>query len=88
MLKKAKANNWCDGKEYLIGKIYRAEEVAHLDPNDFEDVTDSPEIPAEEVKAEETVIKNDLDQALDETIDEIVTEEEKPGIFGGMFRGN
>lgn len=40
MSKKAKSNIACAGQMFEQGKIYPNEAVAHLDPNDFEDVVD------------------------------------------------
>lgn len=43
-MKKAKINIWCNGQEFLAGQLYTAKEVAHLDPNDFEDVETVKEV--------------------------------------------
>lgn len=39
-MKKAKINNYCNGIQYLAGKIYTDKEVEHLDQNDFETIED------------------------------------------------
>ena len=41
MAKKAKSNISCAGIVYEMGKVYKDEDVAHLDPNDFETVEDA-----------------------------------------------
>jgi hypothetical protein len=48
-MKKAKTNIWCDNKQYVAGRIYKNNEVAHLDQNDFEDIEDEIK-PVVEVK--------------------------------------
>jgi len=67
MAKKAIVNNWCAGKEFLVGKIYSDEEVKGMDPRDFEDVVEV-EVKAPEVKAEEKA---------EEPVAEVAPEEEK-----------
>ena len=43
-MKKSKYNLVADGKQFEKGKLYTAEEVAHLDPTDFEDVADEQKV--------------------------------------------
>lgn len=40
IMKKAIINNYCNGIQYIKGNLYTEKEVAHLDPNDFETVTE------------------------------------------------
>lgn len=55
MAKKAKYNIVCGGENFEQGKIYDDAQVAHLDPNDFED-TDAV---AETVAPQDEVVKDE-----------------------------
>ncbi len=82
-MKKAKSNIWCADKHFEMGKVYLDEQVAHLDPNDFEDVG-SEEKPLTRKEAIEVGIDVEKAEAEAELVkdvevqDSLKTEDLKP----------
>lgn len=76
--KKALFNISCDGISYERGKIYAAKDVAHLDPNDFEDAEVEVEETKEEAKPKiDTTGTDELDSSKkDEDLDSAKKDEE------------
>lgn len=60
MAKRAITNLVSEGVEYVKGKVYSAESVAHLDQTNFEDVSDDA-LEAETETAPEGEVEGDLD---------------------------
>lgn len=76
-MKKAKTNIMCGDKYYVKGQLYTSKEVAYLDQNDFEDVTDEPitviitqeDLDENPILAENGLEVGDVGIVTDETVD-------------------